>query len=250
MNTQNQKIEDMTWLQKIDLIRAFSLFPAITVMVFMRRRLGLRLMKPAWLAMLTIIMLLIPAMAHAVVAPFGFLMVIFAISMLGLGLWHRRQGWLRIGTGELWHTYSPGESRFEALAFIPSFLKSHGRCRRFLDPAAVAVVALIIGGLLSHGLGIWLMFAAFFLYVYEANLHEKQLDDGFNTYDGMCRAKAQEELVKVFEGERPEQQVCTIEQTVGIPTGIGQDILRNVKNRQANRKAAPDNLATAMTQRA
>src|ERR1700691_4771807 len=174
MPNPNQKLEDMTWLEKIDLIRTFSLFPAITVMVFIRRKIGFRMMKPTWLVILTIIMLLVPVIFKAAAAPFGFLMAIYALAMLGLGLWQRWQRWCELCRGERWHTFSPGVLYLETLP-LPPFFKSHRRVNRFLDPAAVAIIALIIGIVLSHGLGIWLMFSAFFFYVYEQNLYEKQL---------------------------------------------------------------------------
>ena len=50
----------MTWMEKVNLIRACSLFPAITVMVFIRRKIGFRMMNPTWLIALAIIMLLVP----------------------------------------------------------------------------------------------------------------------------------------------------------------------------------------------
>jgi len=107
--------------------------------------------------------------------------------------------------GERWHTFSPGISYLEALP-LPPFFKSHRRTNRFLDPAAVAVIALLVGFLLSHGLGVWLLFSAFFLYVYEQNLYEKQLNHDLDTLDGLFAAEVQAEVVKHFEGGAQEQQ--------------------------------------------
>jgi hypothetical protein len=242
MQNPNQKIEDMTWLEKIDLIRAFSLFPAITVMVFIRKKIGFRMVKPTWLVILTIIMLLVPVIFKAVAAPFGFLMVIYALAVLGLGLWQRWQRWCELCRGERWHSYSPGISYLENLPW-PPVLKSHRRVNRFIDPAAVAIVALIIGIVLSHGLGVWLMFCAFFLYVFEQNLYEKQLNRDLDTLDGLFAAEVQGEVVKRFEdGAQAEQQ--TLEQTGGIPTGLSPEIQKQIELRRARqRKPAPDNLA-------
>ena len=97
-----QKLEDMTIPEKMELVRTLSLFPAITVMVFIRRKLGFRMMKPTWLVVLTIIMLLIPVVFSAVAQPFGFLMVIYALAMLGLGLFQRWQRWKELCNGERW----------------------------------------------------------------------------------------------------------------------------------------------------
>lgn len=249
MNTQNQKFEEMTWLQRIDLIRTLSLFPAITVMVFIRRRIGFRMVRPAWIGFLAAIMLVVPAVAHQVAQPFAALMMAYALAMLGLGLWQRRQQWKALCSGQRWHTYSPGISYLESLP-LPLFFRSHGRVRRFLDPAAVGIVALLVGLLLSHGLGVWLMFSAFFLYVYEQNLYEKQLAQSLDTLDGLVVAEVQDETVKFFEGNPSEEQHRTLEETAGIPTGLAPDIARHVETRRAKRKTAPDNLAPEMAQTA
>jgi hypothetical protein len=54
---------------------------------------------------------------------------------------------------------------------------------------------------MSKPLGIWIIFSAFFLYVYEQNLYEKQLARDLDILDGMVAAEVQEETVKLFEGK-------------------------------------------------
>jgi hypothetical protein len=248
MPNQNQGFIEMTWMERVNLIRAFSLFPAITVMVFIRRKLGFRMMKPTWLIIIAIIMLLAPLFFKSAAAPFGFLMVIYALSILGLGLWQRWQCWCELCRGERWHTFSPGVSYLESLPLSP-FFKSHRRINRFLDPAAVAVVALIVGIALSHALGVWLMFSAFFLYVFEQDLYEKQLNRDLDALDGLFAAEVQAEVVDFFkDGQSAEQKQQSLEQTAGIPTGLAPDIHRQVELRRAKRKAAPDNLAPETAQ--
>jgi len=232
----------MTWMEKINFVRAFSRFPAITVMVFIRRKIGFRMMNPTWLIILAIIMLLTPVIFKAAAAPFGFLMVIYALALLGLGFFQRWQRWQELCNGEHWHTYSPGISYLETLP-LPPFFRSHGRVGRFLDPAAVAIVALLVGIILSHGLGIWLLLSAFFLYVHEQDAYQAQLNRDLDTLDGLVAAEVQAETVKHFEGKQPEEQ-RSIEETAGIPTGLAPDIHRQVELRRAKqRKPAPDNLA-------
>ena len=243
MQKPDQKFEDMTWWDKIDLIRTLSLFPAITVMVFIRKKIGFRMMKPTWLIVMAIIMLLVSSMFPQFTAPHGIFMVAYALAMLGLGLWQRWQRWNELCSGQRWHTYSPGVSYLEMLP-LPPVLKSHRRVNRFIDPAAVAIVGLLIGLVLSHGLGVWIMFSAFFLYVYEQNLYEKMLAHDLDTLDGLIAAEVQGETVEFFEGKQPDEQQRTLEETAGIPTGLAPDIARQVEVRRAKqRKPAPDNLA-------
>jgi hypothetical protein len=199
-------------------------------------------MNPTWLIILAIIMLLTPVIFKAAAAPFGFLMVIYALALLGLGFFQRWQRWQELCNGERWHTYSPGISYLETLP-LPPFFRSHGRVGRFLDPAAVAIVALLVGIILSHGLGIWLLLSAFFLYVHEQDAYQAQLNRDLDTLDGLVAAEVQAETVKHFEGKQPEEQ-RSIEETAGIPTGLAPDIHRQVELRRAKqRKPAPDNLA-------
>lgn len=123
-------------------------------------------------------------------------------------------------------------------------MRSHRRVNRFIDPAAGAIVALIIGIVLSHGLGIWLMFSAFFLYVFEQDLYEKQLNRDLDALEGLFAAEVQAEVVDFFkDGQTAEQMQQSLEETAGIPTGLAPDIHRQVELRRAKRKPAPDNLA-------
>ena len=244
MTNPDKKLEDMTWMEKIDLIRALSLFPAITVMVFIRRRLGFRMMKPTWLIVLTLIMLSVPFAFKELFAPFNFLMPLYALAMLGLGLRQRWQRWQELCRGERWHTYSPGVSYLETLP-LPPFFKTDRRVNRFLDPAAAFIVGLIVTALLSHGLGLWIVFSAFFLFVFEQNLYEKQLARDLDTLDGLFESEVQAEVVEHFEGgQTTEQQQQSLEATAGIPTGLAPDIHKQIEIRRAKqRKPAPDNLA-------
>jgi hypothetical protein len=122
--------------------------------------------------------------------------------MLGLGLFQRWQRWQELVSGERWHTYSPGISYLEALP-LPPFFRSHGRVGRFLDPAAVAIVALLVGIILSHALGVWLLFCAFFLYVHEQDAYQAQLNRDLDTLDGLVSAEVQAETVPAFRQPSP-----------------------------------------------
>jgi hypothetical protein len=236
-------IDDMTWVERVNLIRTLSLFPAITVMVILRRRLGFRMMKPTWLVVMAVIMLVASVAAPSFMHPFAFAMPIYAIVMLGLGLWHRRQRWNELCRGERWHTYSPGVSYFESLP-LPPVLRSDRRINRWLDPAAVLVVGALVAALLSQGLGVWIMLSAFFLYVFENDIYEKQLNQDLDTLDGLFASEVQSEVVERFAGGKVADAIPQpLEETGGIPTGLAPDIAKQVAVRRAKRKPAPDNLA-------
>ena len=239
---QDKKFEELPWLEQVDLFRRLSLFPAITVMVFIRRKIGFRVMNPTWLIILTIIIFIFPDLPGGLPSPTDGLMKFYALVMLALGLFHRSRRWRELCRGERWHTYSPGISILEFLP-LPGFLKSNRRVNRFLDPALVVIIGLIILAL-SKPLGIWIIFSAFFLYVYEQNLYEKQLARDLDILDGMVAAEVQEETVKLFEGKLTENIQRPLAETAGIPTGLAPDIHKQIQLRRAKRTPPPDNLAT------
>lgn len=248
-----KKYDELTMFQKMQVWRAIALFPAITVMVFMRRKIGFRMMKPNWLVAMTVILCLIPLFLSGIAAPFGFLMPLYAFAMLGMGLYQRWKRWGELCSGERWHTYSAGISYFEMLP-LPAFLQSHGRIYRFLDPIAVVLVGLIVSLALSHGLGIWIMFSGLALHIFEQDVYEKAISRDLDTLDGLIASEVQDETVKHFAGAQPEEKRRTLEDTAGIPTGLAPDIHRQVELRRARvlaaaqaataKPAIPDNLAT------
>lgn len=232
----------MTIFEKAKIIQALSLFPAITVMVYIRHNLGFRMMKPIWLVIMTVIILVVSAVAGNVAKPFTSLFVIYALAMLGLGLYQRYLRWGDLAKGVRWHTYSPGLSYLEMLP-IPTFFLVKRRLYRFLDPLVCAIAGLLLA-LLSRALGAWVLFSAFALYIYEQALYEKMLERDLDMLDGLVAAEVQSETAKHFDGPQADQKPKTLEETAGIPTGVAPDIHRQVELRKAKRAAAPDNLAT------
>jgi hypothetical protein len=245
-NAANPSWEVMTIRQKMDFVRAVSIYPALTVMVFIRRKIGFRMVKPTWLVILTVLMLLGLVFFSGFARPFPFLVVLYALSMLGLGLFQRWKRWGDLCGGVRWHTYSPGVSYLERLP-LPDFFRSNSRVNRFLDPAAVALVGVPIA-FLSLGLGLWIIFAALFLYVYEQSAYDHALARDLDTLDGLIASEVQAETVKHFEQPQPEQKQRSIEETAGIPTGLAPDIQLQIELRRAKkRKTAPDNIVPEAT---
>ena len=237
-----------TILDKIDMMRKIAIFPALTVMIFLRRGIGFRLLKPNWLLVLAIIMIGVALVFPAAAAPFGPALIIYALAMLGWGSYQRWQRWKDITQGVRWHTYSPGISYLEKIPW-PVFSQSHRRINRFVDPIAVCIVGFVALAV-SHLLGLWLEVAALFLYVYEQQLYEAMLNHDLDILDGLIASEVQGETVKHFQQAQPEDKVRSIDDTAGIPTGVAPDIERLVAQRQAEFNAAyaaskaPDNLAT------
>lgn len=248
MSDQQQKLENMTLFEKAKIIQALALFPAITVMVFIRHKLGFRMMKPIWLVIMTTIILVMSAVAGGVAKPFASLFVIYALTMLGLGLYQRYLRWGDLAKGERWHTYSPGVSYLEMLPIPPFFLIKR-RVYRFLDPLACALIGLLLA-LLSHALGAWVLFSSLALYIYEQALYERMLEQDLDILDGLVAAEVQSEVAQHYEGPQSDEKQMQLEQTAGIPTGVAPDIHRQVELRKAKRAAAPDNIVPMAASRA
>jgi hypothetical protein len=239
--------------EKIELIQWLALFPAITVMVFIRRKIGFRMIKPAWLFIMTGILFIFTDMfgARFYVGFFGFggilgpmpgLIKLYALAMLGMGLYQRFTRWRELCKGVRWHTYSPGISILEVLP-LPAFFRANRRIYRFLDPALCIIVAQFVAPHLSQGLVLWLTFAGFSLYVYENALYEKMVEHDLDTLDNLISSEVQMETVKHFEGPQPDERQRTLQDTGGIPTGSAPDIHKQIELLKIKMKKAPDNLA-------
>jgi|GEM_PF-1543605 len=253
-------LDSLSWQQKIEFVQGLMLYPALTVMVFLRRKVGFRQLKPSRLAGMTALLLALAYFSgSASPIPFGasampdgtqpatnnggMALTVYAIAMLAWGLFQRRQRWNDIIKGMRWHTRTSGLSWFEFLP-IPSYI-----VHRYLDP----LVCFIIGALLSlvsHALGLWLMFSAAALSIYEQAVAEKALERDLDVLDGLFEAEVQAEAVQHFTGGatgQSSEMPLSIEKTAGIPTGLAPDIKKQIARRQNRAPLSadnrPDNLA-------
>jgi hypothetical protein len=248
--------------ENIDMLRKIAVFPAMTTMVFLRRRLGFRLLTPTWLLVFAIILMATAGAVPSIAAPYSILMVLYGLAMLGMGAWQYWQRWHELCNGVRWHSYAPGVSYLEVLPW-PMVMRSHRRVNRFVDPIAVALIGLVIG-IFCHALGLWIMVSGLFIYVYEQQLFEAIMKRELDTLDGLLTAELQMEIVKHFEQPQsnklqPKPFQKSLEETAGIPTGVATDIEMQVAIRKAELaaleaaeaaraearrpKPSPDNLA-------
>jgi hypothetical protein len=242
---QQQRFEDLPTRQKIEIIQALALFPAITVMVFLRKRLGFRILKPMWLFPMAAILIALPVFTPEKINSSGWALALFAVAMLGWGMFQRYRRWVELCDGVRWHTYSSGISYLEALP-LPLFFRLHRRTYRMLDPIVCMLAGILISLVLSKLLGWWLMFSALALVVFEQNVYETALNRELDTLDGLIAAEVHKEGAEHFSGPAPAEQQRTLEETAGIPTGLAPDIERQIELRKARRAAAaPDNLEAA-----
>jgi hypothetical protein len=253
MPQQSQPQQELTLSEKMKVVQWLAIFPAITIMVFMRRKVGFRMLKPSWLIGVAMFLWFINGVCNIdflIFHPAGTLFAEFPLLMLLVAFFQRNRRWQEISRGERWHTLSPGISYFEMLP-LPAMLKSNRRIYRFLDPAACFVFSMFFGMFFSQPLARWFALSSIALFIFEQTLFEKQLDRDLDILDSLVAAEVQTETVKHFTGAQPGDHQRTLEETAGIPTGVAFDIHRQIELLRAKQTAeatpakpkAPDNLA-------
>jgi hypothetical protein len=247
MNT-TQKYEDMPLQEKVQMVQWLTLFPALTIMVFIRRKVGYRMLKSTWLVIMAAILFALGGFASTTSQPHSYLIYLYALAMLGAGFYQRQARWSELCAGVRWHTRTVGISYLEYLP-LPHFLLAYRRVYRFGDTALCFAVGVITALLLSHILGAWIMFSAFALYIFEQAVYEKELERDLDTLDCLITSEVQGETVEHFDGAQPGDKQRTLEETAGIPTGIAPDVSKQIEARRAKqRKSPPDNLVPALSE--
>jgi hypothetical protein len=138
-----QPTQELTLSEKMKIVQYLSVYPAITVMVFIRRKVGFRMLKPSRLIAMFVILTVINDVFGMFSHGLGFFFSNYAWVMLGFGFFQRWLRWRDICRGERWHTMSPGISYLEALP-LPSFLTVQRRIYRFVEPILCYTLACVL----------------------------------------------------------------------------------------------------------
>jgi hypothetical protein len=235
----NKQIPEMTLHEKIEFGRRICFFPAASVLVFMRRRIGFRLVKPIWIGGTTAFLLLLAGFA----ANYGesvantVALSLFAIAGFALAMRERHCRWREMKSATFWHSYSAGISWFEEMR-LPPYLKADRRIYRYLDPLACLLVGLVVTFILPL-LGLWLMFAGVCLAAFEQATYEKMLERDIDQVDSMLEGEVHADLVDYYKkgqtaGSPPPPPA---DKLVGIPTGMSPDIKAQIEKRKAKGSA-------------
>jgi hypothetical protein len=245
-NNIDQPFEQKSWRERVEIVRMLSWFLSITIIPLAKCKAGFRMMSPAALAIMSTIMFSLSAVFHSASGPFPFLMPVYALAVLGMGLWQRHRRWQELCRGEMVMTYSPGTSLLARFPW-PRFFLSHNRVARFLDPAAAGIVGAIVGLFLNHILGIWIMVSAFFLHVFEQDAFWRQLNRDLDLLDQLFAADVQAQVMAHFKGSQPPKQAqATLAETVPVATGVDPDIAKQIERRRKKLLNQPANsLVTA-----
>lgn len=223
---------------KMKIVQHLAVFPAITLMVFIRQKIGFRMLKPSRLIAVAIFIMFIDGLCSTFGHQTGALFTVFPWVMLGFGFYQRHRRWKELGNGELLHTLSPGISYLERLP-LPQFLMEQRRIYRFCEPLLCFVAAMLIGIFLSRQLAQWIAFSSFALFIFEQTLYEKALEHDLDVLDGLVTAEVQGKIADHFSGTKTDQEQMTLEQSAGLPSGVSRDIQRQIELRRARLAEAP-----------
>src|ERR1019366_194005 len=203
-------------------------FPALTVMVFLRRDLGFRLMNPLRLLGLTgflIVVSVFVQQGNASANPM--VLLIFALVFFVVGIVQKIKSWFRLNRVVRQHSYYIGTSLYE-FRRLPEFIHRNRRFSRFIDPLLCMVAGLVFYPI-SHAMTAWLFLSALSLRTIEYAVHQKYRDMDLDTIDGMIMAEREGQTVEYFENAEGTAQRP---QSPGIPTGLGEDVEEHMKNRK------------------
>lgn len=238
--------------EKIHFVVSLLALPALSLLVFLRFKLGLRQVPLIKINGIGVFVMILPIFGSSVPKVHGIgiategvegYFYAFGLAVIVAGAAQRWYHTRLLKQGKLWHSYSLGRSWFEfLLPFLPAFW-----VRATIDPLFAFIVSLIVSASFSPLLGGWIMWGAIGIFSLEMWVRDQQFNQLLDMVDGFCDAQAQSQSATLFTGSGEESTAATpkplsIEETAGIPTGIAPDIEAQI-NRRRNRKPPPDNLA-------
>jgi len=238
-----QQWKSLTLEQKLAIGANIALYPAMTVMIFIRRRLGYRFISLPKLVVMSVFLLILGALAGALgsLGRNSWLVVVFSLAVFVVGVVERRFRWREIKAGVSWHSYSRG------ISWLNNFLPySDSTIKRFFDPAAVLVVGVIFVVLIQPILGYYFIFSALCLFSFEAYDFERSINMMLDQLDAMIDSEVISSNVEYYS-QPGEVKQRPLEQTAGIPTGVAPDLQAAIERRRS-RSIPPANGAMPGTQ--
>ena len=238
---QPQPDRGLNFSEKMRMMENLMVFPALSVMVLLRKNLGYRLLNPGWLGGVALFLFVIGGLATG--TPNHGALQWFAGLVLWAGLVQRLRRWRDLRRGVVAHSYYIGDSRL-LCRWFPAFLRRNRRFTRFFDTSLC-----ILGGVFllepCRPLGLWLLLSGFALRVLESRVLRRSRERDLDTVDSMIESEEQTETVEEFI-ERPRQNGHPQGAAGSIPTGLSPDLERLVKKRHGQ-SLSPAGLSSALT---
>jgi hypothetical protein len=217
-------------MQGYELAQKLVRFPALTVMVILRRDIGFRMLNPFVLFATCIVLTVLASLAsqgNPSARPNDLLIFLGLVFLNGLAQFIRRWWQLTHG-GLLQHSYYIGSSPF-AFKWLPNFIRENRRAARFLDPIFCAAIGFLLLPY-SHTLAAYLIFAGLCLRAYEYTVWSKEQHRDLDMIDSLIVSGHQTQVVEQAASSPPIQS----KPQSGVPTGLGADIQTKLKIPKSN----------------
>lgn len=213
-------------MQSYNFVNWLMQYPALSVMVVLRRDIGYRLLNPFILfatfgAVAFITVLATPG--HEEARPYD-LLIFCGIAFVN-GIAQRIRRWWELNRGVQQHSYYIGSSPFD-FRWLPNFVRRNRRVARYIDPVFCAGVGLALFPY-SRALAIYLVFAGFCLKAYEYQVFDRERHRDLDMMDSLIVSEQQARTLEQYEQAKtaPQQQ----QPDAGVSTGLGDDLKKKGK---------------------
>jgi len=221
-----------SFIQQYQFAKWLMQFPALTLMVILRRDIGYCLLNPLALIAVFGLLFVVAVLAtpgNEAARPMD--LAIFAVIGFLSGLAQLIRRWWDMSRKPHQHSYYIGSSPFDQ-KWLPVYLRQNRRAARFLDPLVCAGIGFILLPY-SRALAMWLIFSGFCLRAYEFNIHVRDMETELDLKDSLIEARRHSEILE--QGE-PSPDAMPDQPDAGVPTGLGNDIREHLKRRRRNYK--------------
>ena len=225
MNEEQHQQPPMSFKEKLDRAKTIMILPSLSVIVFLRYRIGYRILDSGWYLGVALVVFLIGAGTYDARSPFPAAMQWYSGAIVVLGATHRVIAWFQLRKGTQPHSYSTGISRL-GFSFLPKWLRSPGLANAIYDPLVTAIVGFIVHQNISPAFGDWLFVAAVSTLFLEIFISVKSADRDMDIADGLIVAGVQAQTVKQWDGGGIES---TNDGHGAISTGLGRDLTQQLK---------------------
>lgn len=244
------------------LIEAAFFGPALTLLVFLRGKLGFRNVRP--LMIFAPICMILTSFSLAAIGSktlrggqvfsqgwhwLSLPDLMFVSAFFVLAVFQRMKAWDRLfggdedNPGHSWHTRHRGVSW---LARWVGPMKLN-RFQRFVEPIGCFVVGLIVA-IISGPLGAWICFSSLLLGLAEAIAFEMQLEFYCIKNDAECDAEAMSEEAR----EKRSRNTTAAQQhvSVAVPSGLSEELIQLREQRRQRRQQEAEKSPKAAEQAA
>ena len=200
--------------QWYDFVIFLMMFPSNSVLVFLRKNLGYRLMRP-WVFGAVFLILWAMGSTGALFASYAgsegsavasnVATCAFAIAMAVFAFFQRRNAWkLVFRDKDPIHTMSRGDSRLCAILPLPEWF-----IQRYVEPILIFMIGLLMSFVFHWvTLGMWFFISSVCLATIEAMILDKTLSAFLDIRDGRVEAAFMREMDQIGDGKtQPKAKV-------------------------------------------